>query len=476
MPDLFFQLALRDLPEDFQLPIALVDRNDSRAVVLAADRRAAKRGVFPGLSYANAIGLCPDLHATFPHPQQVNQVNRRLISLLGLFSPAVEPVDELFGAYYLDVSGMTRLEPDLRDWGRRLQDILLEEERLKTAVVIGFTRFGTRTAACSASGAVLFDSPESELNAAFAIPLKKLDLPAKPLKELEKLNIRTVGDLEAFPAWEVRSRFAEPMFDLVRKAKERDGTVRGVKFPEPYTAQAEFDYAESDAERLAAVIQRLCEPLLDRMRAHAQGAGKIHVRLTRDDGGVSREKIETAKPTLAMATIVDLLRLRLHAIELDEGVTGLAIHLIPGALPDPQLSLHPAMVKSGQIILKANRALARIEAEFGTETVFRAKCRRSHLPEDAFRWECFDELRLCKPRQPAGAVMMRRFLDRPRPIPAPRQAPQQRILGPYSISGFWWRKRGVQRNDYFIETPSGDTQWIFFDNNRRRWYVQGFVQ
>ena len=226
------------------------------------------------------------------------------------------------------------------------------------------------------------------------------------------------------------------MFELVRKAKKRDSVVRGTSFPEPYVAQAEFDYTESDAERLIAVILTLFQPLLERMKIQAQGVNTIHLRLTRDDGGVSREKLQTAKPTLTMTTLTDLLRLRLHAIKLNEGVTKLAIHLIPGALPDPQLNLLPALAKTGQIIFKANRAIARIEAEFGTGAVFRAKCRKSHLPEDSFRWECFDELRHSTPTQPASTAMMRRFLDHPRRISMPHQTSQQRIFGPYSISGF----------------------------------------
>ncbi len=476
VPDLPFQLSLRDLPEGCRLPAALVDRNDSRAIVLAMNRQAAERGIYPGLSYANAIGLCPNLHATCPHPQQMNQINGRLIHLLGLFSPAVEPVDELLGAYYLDVRGMTRLEPSLGDWGRRLQETLLEKEKLKATVVIGFTRFGTRTVVSSASDVVFFSTPENELNAAFATPLDKLGLPEKPLKELEKLNVHTVGELQSFPAWEVRSRFAEPMFELVRKAKERDSTVHGIKFPEPYAAQIEFDYTESSAERLVATIQHLCEPLLEKMKSQDRGVSTIHIHLMREDRGVNREKIKTVKPTAAMATLVDLLRLRLHAIRLNEGVTRVAVQLIPEALPDPQLNLYPALIKSEQTLLRANRAIARIEAEFGMKTVVRAKCRPSHLPKDSFRWECFDELRYCRPMQPTHVAVIRRFLDQPKHISTPHQVPQLRILGPYSTSGFWWRENSVQRNDYFVENPSGNAQWVFYDRNSRQWYAQGFVQ
>lgn len=476
VPDFLFQLSLRELPGDFRFPVALVDRSDSRAIIMAVDKRAAERGIHPGLSYTNAIGLCPDLHAVCPHPQHINQLHKRLIDRLGLFSPAVESVAELFGAYYLDVSGMARLEPDLCAWGKRLQDTLLEQENLQVTVVIGFTRFGVRTAACSLSGVTVFRSPDDEQTAALATPLKRLNLPAKALKELEKLDIQTVGDLQVLPDWEVRSRFAEPMFDLVRKAKDRSSAVHGIQLPEPYSAQAEFDYTENDAERLIAVIQQLCAPLLERMKIHSQGVSVIHLRLTKDYGGICNEKVQTAKPTLSIPTLTDLLRLRLHAIELSEGVTDLKVHLIPCALPNPQINLHPALVKSEQMVLKANRAIARIGAEFGTEIILRAKCHKAHLPEDSFRWERFDQLQNRVSKQPVSTSVMRRFLDHPRRMSPPHQTSPQRILGPYSTSGFWWRQNSIRRNDYFVESKSGDAQWIFYDKNHRRWYAQGFVQ
>ena len=476
IPEFLFQLALRKLARDFQAPVALVDREDSRAVVMAVDQRAAKHGIYPGLTYATAIGLCPNLHATYTDPQQVNQIHQQLIERLGLFSPAVEPVADLFGAYYLDVSGMTRLEPDLVAWGQRLQNMLLDEENLKATIVIGFTRFGVQTTASSTSGVVFFKSPQSEAEAALGTPLKRLCLPAKPLKELAKLNIRTVGDLKTLPDWEVRARFAEPMFELARKIKEQDSAVRGATFLEPYVAHVDFDHVESDAKRLVAALEQLYIPLLEKMKRHAQGVNAIHIRLNRDNGTTSDEKVQTAKPTLDTTTLADLLCLRLYAIELDEGVTGMAVHLIAGALPDPQGNLHPALIKSDQIILKANRAIARIEAEFGTQRILRAKCSKAHLPEDSFQWEPFDQLRHHKSGQQTSAAMIRRFFDQPRCVPTPERSSFQRILGPYAVSGFWWRDNSVQRNDYFVETRSGKTQWIFYDKNSRQWYTQGLVQ
>ena len=86
-PDFPLQLSVRELPADFQLPVALVDRSDFHSIVMAVDRSALKRGIYPGLPYANAIALCPELHAVYPHPQRIEYVHQRVIRHLGTFSP-----------------------------------------------------------------------------------------------------------------------------------------------------------------------------------------------------------------------------------------------------------------------------------------------------------------------------------------------------------------------------------------------------
>ena len=462
---------------DFQLPVALVDRSDSRSIVMAVDRSALKRGIYPGLPYANAIALCPELHAVYPHPQRIEYVHQRVIRHLGTFSPKIEPVAELPGAYYLDVSGMHRLEPNLQTWAQRLQGILQDHEQLHAKVAIGFTRFGVRAAVHSTASVVLFESASEEIETALSIPLEKLNLPSRPLMELDKLGIHTVGDLQKLSEWEVRSRFSEELFNLIRKAKEEDGTVHGIRPPAPYYfAQIDLDYAEGDVERILAVIRRIWNPLLEKMKELAEGVSEIHLRLTKDFGGACNEKLRTAKPTLDQTTLIDLLRLRLHAMNLDEGVVGISVHVIPGVLPSPQMDLYQDIVKSERNLLAANRALARICAEFGPEQVLRARCLNAHLPEDSYEWEYFDRLRNHASADQGNAFMVRRILDDPNRISTPRRATLEKVRGPYSTTGFWWRPIGIHRNDYFVETSDGCTQWIFYDCINRQWYERGFVQ
>jgi protein ImuB len=82
---------------------------------------------------------------------------------------------------------------------------------------------------------------------------------------------------------------------------------------------------------------------------------------------------------------------------------------------------------------------------------------------------------------------VRRLYARPRLLP-PRerrepdgwmpdgmeQGPVERLVGPYRVSGGWWRTE-IQRDYHVAELRSGECLWVYYDRRRRRWYVQGVV-
>jgi len=48
------------------------------------------------------------------------------------------------------------------------------------------------------------------------------------------------------------------------------------------------------------------------------------------------------------------------------------------------------------------------------------------------------------------------------------------MIGPYVVSGGWWA-RPVHREYHFAETLRGDLLWVYYDRQRRRWFLQGEV-
>ncbi len=476
IPNFPLQISMRTMAADFQQPVALIDRSDVRSTVISVDARAKKRGIYPGLLYARAVALCPELHAVQFCQQLTQHAHDQVIGHLYKFTPAVEPVPEQPGAYYLDVRGLHRLHPDLLKWGRQIQISLFKQHKLQCAIVIGFSRFAVHALCNTQDTVLLFDSPEQERSAAAAVPLARLSFRSSSINELAKLGVHTVGDLQKLPPWEIRCRFAEELFDLVRRSKQTSGAVRGIELADPYCAYIELDYPQDNAELLVDVICKLCTPLLEKMKHYAEGVSEIKLRLTEDFGSVHFENLKTAEPTLDESVITDLLRLKLHAIDLNEKIVAISVRILAGALPDPQQDLCNELSKCDNTRAAANRALARVIAEFGPQCVRRARCIASHLPEDSFTWEPLERIDAPAVSTDTCASAVRRILKTPKRISTPQRNALHRILGPYSTDGLWWRQTRVERRDYFVETHCGTVQWIFYDQIKRQWFQRGFVE
>jgi protein ImuB len=206
-----------------------------------------------------------------------------------------------------------------------------------------------------------------------------------------------------------------------------------------------------------------------------------------DNGSWVKEQIRPATPTLAEAQIIDLVRLRLESLKLTAGVIEIALKAEFSAATREQLRLFAEQPKRD--LDAANRALARLRAEFGEQAVVRAALKDGHLPEARFAWEPLDQVKLAKPNRDAPQMLVRRIAAKPIMLPGspththedgwlllgPKYGSVERLIGPYIFSGGWWH-REIQREYYYAETRRGDLLWIYYDRIRRRWFLQGAVE
>lgn len=96
-------------------------------------------------------------------------------------------------------------------------------------------------------------------------------------------------------------------------------------------------------------------------------------------------------------------------------------------------------------------------------------------------------------------TLVRRIYDRPLPLPqavgsfrngqrnepetwllqATERGPVRNFAGPYRISGGWWRRlsgRPLARDYYFVRLQQGEVCWVFFDRERRSWFLEGRIE
>ncbi|GAB4264664.1 MAG: DNA polymerase Y family protein [Deferrisomatales bacterium] len=492
VPALPLQLLLGRRPEWATRPVAVVDRDRPQGVVLWANARARRSGVVPGMRYGAALSLDRGLHAAEVPAPEVEEAVAALVRRLRGFSPDVEPAAEEPGVFWLGASGLERLHGPPGAWARRVRADL-GAAGFRSRLAVGWTRFGTYAAArAGPRGEVaVFRTPADEAAAARRTPLVRLGLPPALLDALDRLGVRTVGAFLALPAAGVRERFGPEAHRLHRLASgELWAPLAPAAEAEPLARKAILDGPETDVYRLLFRIKRLLDPLLRRLAERREALAGLAVRLRLDGvGGAGGERVEgirTAAPTLDARQLLNLVHLRLEGLDLGAGVeeVEVAAEAVPAA-PE-QLTLFAERPRRD--LGAAERALARIRAEFGAGAVVRARLREGHLPEARFAWEPLERLAPPRPGQVWMRPAVRRIYARPVPLfPRGRNEPDGWLLrgleygpvaecvGPYVISGGWWR-RPVHREYHFARMRGGEILWIYYDRARRRWFLQGEVE
>jgi nucleotidyltransferase/DNA polymerase involved in DNA repair len=98
------QLARRDNPQLRDRPILIGDSASQGKAVFDASPEAAARGVKAGMSYREAVSLCPEAIFIQADQARYEQVFEEVLSILDGFSPAVEATG--LGCAYFDVTGI----------------------------------------------------------------------------------------------------------------------------------------------------------------------------------------------------------------------------------------------------------------------------------------------------------------------------------------------------------------------------------
>jgi len=490
VPALALQILLRRRPGDRGAPAAVVDRDRPTGRVLQANPAAMRAGVLPGLRFAAALALCRDLRAGEVPEREVRAAHARLASILRRFSPSVEPSREEPGVLWLDGRGMVPLHPSAAAWRAAILEAL-RAEGLVARAAVGFTRFGSFAAARSGREPGVLADPAEEREVAAAVPLRLLGLDPDDRDALERLGVFRVRDLLGLPASGVEARFGPAAARLRRLAAgDLPDPLAPVPGEEPVRAREVLEHAEEDRDRLLLVLRGLLEPLAAGLAPRRRAAAAVEVRLALDDGTEARLDLRPAAPTRDAAHLLELVRLRLEATRLRSGVVEAEVEL--RAVPEDPGTGRLFPDRQGRDAAAAGRALDRVRAEFGPAAVVRARLRDGHLPGASFEWAPLEGA-LPPPRPgpaPARPPLVRRVLDRPRPVPAPggvRHGPDGwdpagphagaavPVAGPFVVAGGWWA-REVRREYRWVETRRGDLLWLFHDRRRRRWFLEGSVE
>lgn len=462
------QILLSQKPQWRQKPAAVLARDHRRAAIVDLNHHARSAGLRRGMRYGEALALVSDLCAKPVASSTVRQRSDELAHVLTDFSPHLERDDEYPGTFWLDAGGLCHLYSDWRQWVDPLKDRLRQQEDIYVCVVIGFSRFGTFAVARGTRRSGLFETPDKERRAARSVPLETLGVDASTRAFTERLGIRTVGDLLALPPEGLRRRLGSRAFRLYRRARGDLRAPRQSFHPSPSPSRTEhLDHAERDANRLLFLIKRHLHPLLETLEERSEKLIGLTVVLHRRDASALETEIRPAEPTRDPLLLLDLIRLRLETLSIGTGITDVVLTAEGEQTTTEQMRLF--VDDPPRDIDAANRALARLRAEFGDQTVLGITPEEGHLPESRFALAELEKIDLPDAELSGHRRAVRRFF--PSPIDLRTRPDASLCAGPHTISGGWW-VRQIHR-DYHLAELDDRLLWIFYDHRRQRWYLHG---
>lgn len=495
LPSLALQLLVRQHPDWRDSPVAVVSEDEPLGLVLQVNERARSQRVLPGLRYAAGLSLAPGLRAGVVTEDAVTAAVDGLAELLRTFSPSVEPSGDEPGVFWLDAAGLGHLWPQLYDWGEALAD-KLTADGWQATTALGFTVFGSYAVARAGGRRrlIVLGDRQAEQRLAMRVPLSRLKIADKARQGLERLGVRTVGELVALPADGVLRRFggdAERIWRLA--AGDRQPKLRPVAAIEPQKQVMHLDHGTVQASVLLFAVKRLLASLLQKMAARKEVVRTLTIGLWQEKTAGNSELLQPAEATLDEAMLLELVRLRLDSLQLKAEVVSVSVELQGAAATTEQLRMY--FERPRRELRAADQALARLRAELGDDAVRCAQLRDGHLPHACFSWSPISHLperavlpRLAPADEPPRSLV-RRLLDKPLLLPPQSRHVRDdgwlvhglehgsvvRSTGPYLVSGGWWR-REVHREYQFAETQRGDLLWVYYDRLAQRWYQQGIVE
>ena len=487
LPMLPLQILLRKKPHWAGSPIAVVDDEGPNGRITHLNALAKKSRLRIGMRQTVARDLLPNLHTAIVSPEEASEVSRELITSLQTFSPRVEAVD-LAGAFCVDPEGLRRLYGGYRNWATSIHRYL-RARHWRSSVTVGFHRHRALAVAMAHSGVTILKSADDECAQSNKTLLREFDLPGELCESLGALGIETLGDFLVLPAGELHSRFgakASALHDSF--ADDMQLPIQPHAFDEPARISFQVDPPDEDQNRLLFAIKGALHSLLHQVRARGEAIQSLQITLHLEHAPLHQELIEPASPTLDLMLVLELIRLRL---------VGMGETSLQGAVEEVELVATTVCARAEQVALPghqprrdmgaAHRALDRIRAAYGEQSVTKARVREAHLPEASFRWEPIQHAQLGEQTAVSSvSSMIRRVYARPKPLcPRKPKEPEagpslaknhaiEHMYGPYRVSGGWW-KRLVERDYYYAETDHGDLLWLFYDRPRKRWFLHGVL-
>jgi protein ImuB len=275
IPRFELSTAVGTRKELLRAPVALAPEADREQIVGEVSGAAEAVGVHAGMRLGEALARCPALRLVTPNPESAAVAWESVLAALEGIGAAVEPVRP--GEASFEAGGLRRL------YGGGLEGVLARARRaiaMPARLGAGSSRFCAYAAASRARPGRAAKIVPAGAERAFLAPLPVTLLRARPevvTRErsedlctiLERLGVRTLGELAEFDADAVSDRFGRRGVLARELALGRDTPLRPRPFRDELVERLDLPEAVSGPQ-----LERTLELLIDRLLARPERRGR----------------------------------------------------------------------------------------------------------------------------------------------------------------------------------------------------------
>jgi protein ImuB len=487
-------------------PLVVVAKIKSAQRLVGVDAAAARLGLSPGLTLADARARHPALVAVEADPEAEARLLERLADFCARFTPLVA-LDGRDGLM-LDVSGVAHLfggEEGL------VAEVEARLTRLGLTVALGLAD-APRAASALARYSRERVAPAGLCGEAFAklygeMPVAALGLDDEMVADMARAGLRRIGDLALRPRAPVAARIGgEPLARLdALSGATREAISPRFAAPE-FCAERRFASPIVAHEAAMATLYRLAGDLAAQLARRMKGARRLELALYRVDGDVRRIRVNAGRPLGEARAMMRLFAERLAGGAEEEIDAGFGVDLmrLSCLLAEPLTPSQSEWERAHEAerALRFADLLDALSARLGAPRVTRRELVEANIPEQAVvaspailgaaRAEREGSELIARAAAPTRPL---RLFERPEPIEALAEVPDgpplrfrwRRVLhevaaieGPERIAAPWWRRPDAPTRDYFrAEDTSGRRFWLYREGlwgretTRAKWFLHG---
>ena len=212
MDAFFAAIEQMDHPEFRNKPVVVgadPKKGLGRGVVSTCSYEARKYGIHSAMPISQAYKRCPHAVYVFPRGKRYSQVSKQVMSILYDFSPDIEQIsiDEAF----LDITSTSKLFGSAGILAMMMKQRILDEVNLTASVGIAPVKFIAKIASdLEKPNGLVEVKPEDVKDFLHPLDISRLwGVGPKTLPLLNKIGIKTFGDLAQFSQKEIFQRFGK---------------------------------------------------------------------------------------------------------------------------------------------------------------------------------------------------------------------------------------------------------------------------